>query len=252
MADFRIVDTTLTDRPAEDSAMPFVYQHIRVRDLQLPELAAHAAVAAAAAHRIFGIDFRPDLRLTDSLCRQMLLRNRYPQELSACVLMQLCADGTAHYRCDGIFAHNGLTFNPVRPEAVSFCYDIPFGDSPTSVRLAAHTAAMAAARRQGMRAVVRCNAAGELATACDAPVFAVFGRRIVTPPAEPSVERDRAVTAAVRAGYELSESIVERAMLTRADELFYSDCRGITALARCDGRTYADIIARSVAARLEK
>ena len=251
MTDFRIENNQLTDRPATEPAGVFIYQNMHVCDLQLPELAAHVAVAAAAAKELFGTDFRPDLRQTDSLCRQMLLRNRYPRELSSCIVMRLGAAGGVTFGCGGIFAHNGLAMNAVRPEAVSVAYDIPFGDMPTSVRMAAHEAALADARRRGFRSVVRCNAQGLAVTADDSPLFAVFGRRIITPATHPSVERDRVVRAAARSGYTLSEAPLEREALRRADELFYCDCRGITALARCDGRSYSDIIARAVAAGMD-
>ena len=250
MADFRIENTTLTDRPFTGSEEAYIYQYMHVHRLSLPELTAHIAVAAAAARELFGTEFRPDIRQTDSLCRRMLLQNRYPQDVSSCIEMRLYASGTVHYRCGEIFAHDGLAMRSVRPEAVSLCYDIPFGDAPTSVRRAAHEAALAQACRQGFRSVVRCSARGLVSTADDAPLFAVFGRRIVTPPASPSVERDRIARAAARAGYALAEEPLERDALRRADELFYSDCRGITALASCDGRTYTDIIARAIAERL--
>ena len=247
MSDFRVENTTLTDSPRTVSDEPFVYQHIRVQRLGLPELAAHIAVAAAAARALFGVEFRPDLRLTDSLCRQMLIRNRYPGDMASCIEMRLRASGDVTYRCGEIFLHEGLALRSVRPEAVTICYDLPFGEAPHSARLAAHAVAAAEAQRRGCRAVVRCNAQGMAATADDSPLFAVFGRRIVTPPAPASVERDRVVRAAAAAGYRLDEVPVGRSELARADELFYSDCRGITALASCDGRTYADIIARRVA-----
>ena len=250
MADFRVENTTLTDSPRTCSDEPFVYQHILVHSLGLPELAAHIAVAAAAARELFGIEFRPDLRLTDSLCRQMHIRNRWPQDVSSCIEMRLCASGAVHYLCGEIFTHNGLTLRTIRPDAVSLCYDIPFGEAPTSVRRAAAAMASAEARRRGARAAVRCNAQGLVMTADDSPLFAAFGRRIVTPQTLPSVERDRVARAASRAGYTLAEEPLERESLRRADELFYSDCRGITALSSCDGRTYADIIARAIAAQM--
>ena len=251
MADLRIENRTLTDSPDTAPQRAFVYQHIHVCDLRPHDLPAHLSVAAAAAREVFGIDFRPDPRETDSLCRRMLLANRYPQELSACIEMRLGDDGTASYRCGEIFPYKGLQFNAVRPEAVAICCEVPFGGLPTSARLAAHYVAMAAVRRSGARAVAMCDAAGRLVSVCDSPAFAVFGRRIVTPPARPSVERDRVAAAAARAGYELTEAPVERDELRRADELFFSDCRGITALSRCDGRTYADIIARRVAEKIK-
>lgn len=251
MTEFRVENNSLTDRPRSTGDEPFIYQHLRVRNLALPELAGHIAVAAAAARELFGFEFRTDLRLTDSLCRRMLLQNRYPQEVSSCVEMRLSASGAASFACGDIFAHNGLTFNPMRPRAMSLCYDIPFGDIPTSARMASHAVAMAAVQRQGLRAVVRCNSQGHVLTACDSPLFAIFGRRIVTPATHPSVERDRVARAAAAAGYTVAEAQLGREMLLRADEIFYSDCRGITALAECDGRTLADIIARRIAENLE-
>ena len=250
MADFRVENRTLTDRPMKEPAEPYIYQYIHVRRLLPVDLPAHVAAASAAAKEVFGFDFRPDLRETDSLCRRMLLQNRYPQDVSACIEMQLYPSGDVIFRCGGIFAADGLTIRPARPEAMSICYDIPFGEVPTSVRLAAHGMALAEAQRRGFRSVVRCSAQGLVATADDAPLFAAFGHRIVTPPAYPGVERDRTVRAVAKAGYTLTEEPLTRESLRRADELFYSDCRGITALASCDGRTYADVIARAVAARL--
>ena len=247
MADFRIENSILTDRPFAEPDEAYIYQYIHVRDLLPVDLAAHASVAAAAAAAAFGTDFRPDMRQTDALCRRMLLLNRYPQSVSARIDMLLCASGTVHWRCGEIFVHRGFVMRAVRPEAVTLCYDIPFGEAHTSARLAAHRTAMAEAARRGWRSVVRCNADGMAVTADDSPLFAVFGRRIVTPPALPSVERDRVVRAAARAGYALTEEPLERSRLSSADELFYCDCRGITALASCDGRTYMDIIARRVA-----
>lgn len=247
MSEFRIENRTLTDRPPVEPQGAYIYQYMHVNQLRLPELTAHLAVAAAAARELFGLEFRPDLRETDSLCRRMLLQNRYPQDVSSCIVMRLYASGDVIYSCGEIFTCSGLPIRPVRPEAVSVCYDIPFGDAPTSARMAAHELALADARRRGFRSVVRCSGGGMAVTADDAPLFAVFGRRIVTPPTRPSVERDRVVRAAARAGYALAEEPLERGMLARADELFYSDCRGITALGSCDGRTYTDIIARAIA-----
>lgn len=250
MADFRIENSMLTDLPFTGAEELYVYQYIHVRDLSPVGLADHIAVAAAAARDAFGIGFSPDLRLSDSLCRQMLIRNRWPQDVSSCIEMRLCASGAVHYLCGEIFTHNGLTLRTIRPDAVSLCYDIPFGEAPTSVRRAAAAMASAEARRRGVRAVVRCNAQGLVMTADDSPLFVAFGRRIVTPQTLPSVERDRVARAASRAGYTLAEEPLERESLRRADELFYSDCRGITALSSCDGRTYADIIARAIAAQM--
>ena len=250
MTDFRIENRTLTDRPFIEPEGAYIYQHIHVRRLLLPELSAHLSVAAAAAKDVFGIDFRPDLRETDSLCRRMLLRNRYPEDVSSCIEMRLYPTGDLICRCGEIFAGDGLAIRHVRPEATTVCYDIPFGDAPTSVRRAANEMALAEARLRGFRSVVRCSAQGLVATADDAPVFAIFGRRIVTPPARPSVERDRVVRAALQCGYTLAEESTERESLRHADEIFYSDVRGITALSACDGRSLTDIIAHRIAAHM--
>lgn len=250
MADFRIINQTLTDRPAGESDAAYIYQYIHVREQRPVALAAHMAIAAAAARRLFGTELQADTARTDALCRQMLLRNRYPHDVSSQIEMRLYATGEVRYECGEIFVHDGLAMRAVRPEAAVAAYDLPFGEAPTSARRAAHEVAMADARRRGFRSVIRCDGQGRIVTADDAPVFVVVGRRVLTPATDPSVERDRMAKALSRTPYTLSECDIRREVLLSADEVFYCDCRGVTALAGCGGRLYMDIIARAAAAKL--
>lgn len=247
MADFVIINDTLTDRPPAAPDEPYVYQRLHVSDGRPRDVAAHAAVAARAVRELFGVDFRVDPCRADALCRDMLRRSRYPAEVSSCIDLRVYASGEARWSPGEIFVGRGLTLRAMRPEAVSVSYGLPLGEAPTSAREAAFRLAAAAARRQGCGSVVRCDGQGVALTADDAPLFVVRGERVYTSPAAESVERDRAVRAVRAAGLVLREVAVRREHLPLVDEAFYCDCRGITSLAGCDGVPYMDIMTRRIA-----
>lgn len=247
MADFVVINDTLTDRPSAAPAEPYVYQRLHVSAGRPLDLAAHVEVAAADAREIFGVDFRADACRADALCREMLRRSRYPSGVSSCIDLRVYASGESRWSAGEIFVGRGLVLRALRPEAVSMCYGLPLGEAPTSAREAACRLADAAARRAGYGAVVRCDEQGTVLTADDAPLLVIRGERVYTSPARRSVERDRAMRAVRAAGLELREVTVRREHLKVIDEAFCCDCRGITSLAGCDGVPYMDIMTRRIA-----
>jgi len=88
-------------------------------------------------------------------------------------------------------------------------------------------------------------------TADDAPLFALRGHTLVTAPAPQSVERQTALDAARRAGFEVVEEPLPRRMLPMFDELFYVDWRGVTSLAHCDGEPFMTLLSERVAEAME-
>ena len=115
-------------------------------------------------------------------------------------------------------------------------------DDPSFDRLAA---------LRGAAAAVRCDAEERLLTADGAPLFAVRGHTVYTAPAPASVEGCLAREAVRAAGLTLREEPLRRRELPRAEELFYADHRGITALSRCDGQPLMTLVAERVAEALE-
>lgn len=230
---------------------PYIYQTIHLLDGRPRLLEAHLALLADWAARIFGIGYRPD---AEQLQRQVAARadeEGCPPGLSCFVRLALGADGHETLGPVAGSLYRGYALRSLQPEATVVRYDVPLCDAPTSAREAAAALAQLRARRAGAHIAVRCGADGLLRTADDAPLFAVRGKTVCTPPAPPSVERSIALRAVAAAGFELREEPLPAHLLAAFDELFYVDHRGVTALAHCDGHPYMALYAERIAAALE-
>lgn len=248
--------TILNDRLCEDVkplvGEAYVVQSIHVCRLKPQNLAAHITVAAGAAKRLFGVEYKPDVNDIDALCRRMLVANHYPEDVSSQIVMKIVPSGDVRYECGEVLVHNGIVVRAIRPDATCLVYDVPFGDEPTSAREAAHVLALAKARKRGFRSVVRVTSQGLLADIDSSPLFMVKDDVIHTPIVRNSVERESVIRLAHAAGVEVVERDIRREELQNADELFCFDYRGLTALGSCDGKHYMDLIVRRIARRLKR
>ena len=168
-------------------------------------------------------------------------------------MTELCLYQTVHVargRARNVAAHAALL-----DAASRALFGRPYAPDPA--RLAARIEALAAAERYpaGVSGFVRLELTPEggerLRTADGAPLFAVRGHTVYTAPAPASVEGCLAREAVRAAGLTLREEPLRRRELPRAEELFYADHRGITALSRCDGQPLMTLVAERVAEALE-
>ena len=164
--------------------------------------------------------------------------------------------------------YDGYTLRSLRPAAAVVNYGVPYPEYPTSAREAACMLALQAAVtadnraaeadieraavRTGVQAVIRCDGEGFVHVCDEAPLFAVKGKKVYTPPAPPSVERELACRAVEAARLPLLELEIGREQLARFDEIFYVDHRGLTSLSACEGQLYAAIITERIARVLNK
>ncbi len=246
-SDVIIVNDALCEDAPSLAGVAYVSQSLHVCRHKPQNLASHIAVASAAARRLFGVEYAPDVAQVDALCRRMLARNRYPDDVSSQIVMRVYPTGEVRYMCGEVLVHNGLVARAIRPDATCITYDFPYDDEPTSAREAALSLALAKARTAGFRSVVRCKLQGVAAEIDGSPLFMVKDDVIYTPQRPHSVEREILLRLARIAGVEVVERDVLREELAHADELFTLDYRGITALGSCDGRHYMDLVARRLA-----
>ena len=164
--------------------------------------------------------------------------------------------------------YDGYALRSLRPAAAVVNYGVPYPEYPTSAREAACMLALQAAVtadnraaeadieraavRTGVQAVIRCDGEGFVHVCDEAPLFAVKGKKVYTPPAPPSVERELACRAVEAARLPLLELEIGREQLARFDEIFYVDHRGLTSLSACEGQLYAAIITERIARVLNK
>lgn len=230
----------------------YLYQTIHLLGGHPRLVAEHAALLDEASRALFNRPYTPDTRQLTARIAAAAVAAGYPRGVSCFVRLELTPEGGERITPAGVSLYSGYALRSLLPDAVTVVYDNPLTDAPTSTREAAAGLARLWAENAGAAVAVRCNAEGQAIAADDAPLLAVRGREIVTPPAARSVERDLVMQAVRAAGIPLVEEPLECAALGRFDELFYADHRGVTALAHCDSHPYMALLAERVAAAMEQ
>ena len=93
---------------------------------------AHAAALDAASRALFGRPFRTDPRQLAARIGALAKAEKVPDDLSAFVRMELSPEGTLTLRYTGLSLYRGYELRSLRPEALTFVYDLPFGEYPNS------------------------------------------------------------------------------------------------------------------------
>ncbi len=226
---------------------PYLHQTVHTLGGVPLLLSSHVAVLDRASRALFGRPFRCEAEHLADRITALLHREQVPDDLSAFVRLELTPDGTLRVLYAGLSLYRGYDLRTVHPTAESLVYDLPFGEYATSASEALGALARVQAVRRGAQSVVRCSTEGMIRTADDAPIYAVAGHRILTPPAAPSVAHEVAAAGIEEAGLTLTVEPLPREWLSRFDELFYVDHRGITSFARCDGTPYMSLTAERIA-----
>lgn len=230
----------------------FLYQTVHLCDGRPRLVEAHAARLAEGARTLFGCRYAPDLRQLEARIAELAEAERYPREVSGFVRIEVTADGGERLRPGGISYYRGYALRTLRPDAAAVRYRLPLGDLPTSAREAAALLAGRRAAQAGAETAIRVDEQGICQAADEAPLFAVRGTTVFTTPAAPSVERDLTLQAIRAAGLELREEPLAEESLSRMEELFYTDHRGVTAIAHCASMPYMALIAERVAKAMEE
>lgn len=245
--------TTPTIDSFERLRAGYVRQDMRVRDHRPLHVAAHIALLCRAFERVYGKRVVLSPAMVAAWCAELLTRNRYPSSGSCRITALLIPTkrGADLVLAGGeILLDEGYSVRPVRPSASVDCYELGFGELPTSAAFEAAEAALLRARNrnlaQGSHVVLRTDDEGVVLSAGTAPLFAVEGRTIVTTPlvygAPDSVERQLAIDAIARAEITLREDAVAADALDRYDELFFADYRGLTSIEQIGTTNYMSLV----------
>lgn len=229
----------------------YLYQTVHVARGRALHVAEHAAVLDAASREWFGRPYTPSPGALRTRIELLAEKEHYPTAVSGFVRIELRPDGEDRLLPVGISLYDGYAYRSVQPTAVAVDYENPFTSAPTSVREAAAAWARRAAERAGAEVAIRCDAAGHFREAEGAPLFAIAGRTVLEAPGPESVERSITREAVRRAGMELRKEEFGLGNLSRIEELFFTDHRGITSLSRCNGVPLMTFLAERIAAALE-
>ena len=224
----------------------YLYQTLHVRGRRPLWLDRHTELLARNIQELFGLRWAPDLRRLEAEIAALLDANRHPVAGSSFVRMAFTPAGDLLLIPGAVSFYDGYALRSLRPAAAVVNYGVPYPEYPTSAREAACMLALQAAVtadnraaeadieraavRTGVQAVIRCDGEGFVHVCDEAPLFAVKGKEVYTPPAPPSVERELACRAVEAARLPLLELEIGREQLARFDEIFYVDHRGLTSL----------------------
>lgn len=229
----------------------YLYQTVHVARGRARRVGEHAALLDAASRQWYGRPYHPDVRALTVRIEALAVAERYPSGVSCFIRIELPADGSERLVAGGVSLYDGPAYRSLRPAAVSLCYEVPFGEGPTSAHEAATQLARQAALRAGAGAAIRCDGDGLFHEAEGAPLFAVTGHTILEAPGAECVERTMARQAVEASGLTLRTEAFGRPDLKRLDELFFVDHRGITSLSSCDGMPLMALLAERIAATLK-
>ena len=173
----------------------YLYQTVHLARGRARNVAGHIAVLDAASRELFGRPYAPAAERLAKRIETLSAAERYPAGVSGFVRIELDPDGTERLLPAGVSLYDGYAFRSLQPEAVTVGYDLTLSEAPTSAREAAAQLARRLAERRGAEVAVRCDSAGILRSADDAPLLAIAGRTVLTAPGPASVERRLAVLA---------------------------------------------------------
>ena len=154
-----------------------------------------------ATYKSFSGCAGPDLRRLEAEIAALLDANRHPVAGSSFVRMAFTPAGDLLLIPGAVSFYDGYALRSLRPAAAVVNYGVPYPEYPhlgtrSSCMLALQAAVTAdnraaeadierAAVRTGVQAVIRCDGEGFVHVCDEAPLFAVKGKKVYTPPAPP-------------------------------------------------------------------
>ncbi len=254
----------------------YLYQTLHLFHGRVRMLDRHVGLLDRCARELFGRRYQPDLSRLERQILTLAAEQRYPDDLSSFVRIELMADSETRLLPMGVSYYAGYALRSIRPEGVGIAYDPPLNGYPTYAREAAVATARRMAECAGGRVAVQIGPDGAYHTIEGSPVAVVQGYTVrlapesvpyEIPPSsfgpegsplhghrfEPprSVEYELLARAVQAADLTLCEEPFGPDLRTGIDEMFWLDHRGITALSHLDGRPLMSIIAERVADALE-
>ncbi len=251
----------------------FLYQTLHLCGGEVRCLNEHLRLLDRCARALYGCACPLDPEPLRRRILRIAEEAHYPHTLSGFVRLEITESGAERLLPAGVSYYAGYALRSVQPDGLTIPYALPWEGAPTAAREAAAALARRMAERAGAQVAVQVREDGRCRSVEGAPMAVVkdYAVRLVpegsaaelrcdrlagghtvcrfAPPR--SVEYDLLARAVRRAGLTLEEGEAGPEMLAGADEIFWLDYRGITALGRCNGRPLMALIAQRVAEALE-
>ena len=226
----------------------FVYRFVRTIGHQPQLLAGHLAQLDKAADAIFARRCDIDEASCEAIIASLLRRNCCSERFSHIVMIRMFANGSTEILFHDTSLYDGIALRALQPKAVAVTAYDSLAHHRSSATLATTELHRAYAARCGADVAIALNEAGELLSIDGAAPSIVCGRKIIfSPQTVDEPEYDAMMRIATEQNRPMECRAIRADELLRADELFYIDHRGVTAVALYEGHRYADIVVNRLA-----
>ena len=225
----------------------YVYQTIMTFGHQPLHLAAYLQLLDKASQEILHRPSPLKANELSSLISNFLRKNGYPATMPAHVEVRLYHSGEVVLLGGEVSPYPQVGMRLVMPAGTDVIYDLPFSELRSSLRRTAAEVATLTAESRGAKVAVRFDTTGCARSVDDNEIFIVEGYSVMTPNTPTSVEGQLLAKAISRAGLQLEICDITPSMLDNADEIFYADHRGITALGSYNQRPMMHILVEKIA-----
>ncbi len=230
----------------------YLYQNIHTLAGSAPLLDAHVEILNEIAEGLFELKNVLSLDPLHDEISTLLRKNNVPIGLSTYIRIELYQDGTHELTLGETSIYNGFALRCIQPKAYVLHVDLPLGDCPTSSTEHMSHIEQIRAQRLGFDIAIRCKISGEVSNANNAPLYGIINDTVYTPPKEYDTAERRLVDFIINERYKVAEQPLNSSQLHECDELFFVDHYGITAIGRVENRIYMNIIADTIAKRMQQ
>jgi hypothetical protein len=183
-----------------------------------------------------------------AMVSRFLQSNRYPTQMPSFVELRCYLSGEVVLLGGEVSPYPKLGLRLLMPPGVDVAYDLPLSTCDSSVRRSVAEMAQAQAESRGAKVAVQVDRDGCVGLVDNAELFAVKEYVVVVPRELKTVEGRLLAKAVSRVGLQIEVASLVVEDLEEADEIFYADCRGVTALGSFNGHPLMHILAEKVAA----
>ena len=214
---------------------------------QALHLEEYLALLAEASEEVLHRPLSLKKSETDALITGFLRKNGYPSAMPSFVELRCYHSGEIVLLGGDVSPYPKFGLRLLMPSAVEVVYDLPLSECYSSVQRAVAEAAKVVAESRGAKVAVRVGDDGFVRSVDDAELFVVKEYTIITPSLPKTVEGRLIAKAIERSGLQIEVAPVPFETLADADEIFYADHRGVTALGALNGRPLMHILAEKIA-----
>lgn len=227
----------------------YLYQHIMTYGLKALHLGDYLRLLDEASQQVLHRSLSLDEPDAATLIATFLRKHGYPTTMPAHVELRCYLSGEIVLLGGEVSPYPKLGLRLLMPAGVDVVYDLPLSECRSSVRRAVAEMARVEAEGHGAKVAVQVDSNGFVCSVDDAELFAVKEYTVVTPRELVSVEGRLLAEAVARAGLQLEVAPLVVEDLEEADEIFYADYRGVTALGSFNGHMLMHILAEKIATK---